>query len=119
MGGPRDAVRVSATTRVGTRLGAIDVGTNTTRLLAVEVGSAELAEALQDSTAAYVARREGLEPGGGPPVRQGHPGGGGTVGGRVKCLHAHIAHHLVTGDNPAGAAVLTHLAWVDPGTPCV
>ena len=79
----------------------------------------ELAEALQDSTAAYVARREGLEPGGGPPVRQGHPGGGGTVGGRVKCLHAHIAHHLVTGDNPAGAAVLTHLAWVDPGTPCV
>jgi len=97
----------------------------------------ELAEALQASTAAYVARRDGLEPpseaprgdsltvaertrpGGEPPVRRGHPGGGGTVGGRVKCLHAHTAHQLVTGDNPAGAAVVAHLEWVDPATPCV
>ena len=77
------------------------------------------ATTLQASTAAYVARRDGLEPGGEPPAQRGHPGGGGTVGGRVKCLHAHTAHQLVTGDNPAGAAALAHLEWVDPATPCV
>lgn len=47
---------------------------------------------------------------------KGHPGGGPD---RVKCLHAHVAHQLITGDNPAGAWVLDHLAWVDPHECCV
>ena len=46
-------------TRVGTRLGAIDVGTNTTRLLAVEVGSAELAEL--ERTLTFTRLGEGLD----------------------------------------------------------
>jgi hypothetical protein len=75
----------------------------------------ELAEALRAATEAYVARRDaGGEPG---PVR--HPGGGGMVGGRIKCLHAHTAHQLVAGDNPAGAEALTELSWEDPAAPCV
>jgi hypothetical protein len=75
----------------------------------------DLAEALRAATEAYVARRDACGVRG--PVR--HPGGGGTVGGRIKCLHAHTAHQLVTGDNPAGAEALADLAWVDPVAPCV
>lgn len=77
----------------------------------------ELAEALHTATAAYVARRD--TGGGGPAGAARHPGGGGNPGGRVKCLHAHTAHQLVSGDNPAGAAVLEELGWVDPASPCV
>ncbi|HYR61048.1 MAG TPA: DUF501 domain-containing protein [Actinomycetota bacterium] len=75
----------------------------------------DLAEALRASTAAYVGRRDASGTPG--PVR--HPGGGGNPGGRIKCLHAHTAHQLVAGDNPAGAGVLEELAWVDPPVPCV
>lgn len=75
----------------------------------------ELADFLRRATAAYVARRDAGGPVG--PVR--HPGGGGMVGGRIKCLHAHTAHQLVTGDNPAGAEALEQLAWQDPMEPCV
>lgn len=54
------------------------------------------------------------------PLR--HPGGGPD---RVKCLHAHLAHHLISADNPVGMLVLEHLkrngeAAADaPCTPCV
>ena len=82
-----------------------------------------LREALTAATAAYAARREALEPLADPvgSLPRAHPGGGGVPGrgGRVKCLHAHTAHQLVSGDNPAGAAVLAELGWSDPGTPCV
>ena len=74
-----------------------------------------LAEGLRAATEAYVARRDaGGVPG---PVR--HPGGGGMAGGRIKCLHAHTAHQLVAGDNPAGAEALAELGWEDPVVPCV
>lgn len=72
----------------------------------------EFHEALRLSTDAYVRRRDALDPLG--PTA--HPGGGPD---RIKCLHAHTAHHLVSGDNPAGAEVLKELAWQDPETPCV
>ncbi len=68
--------------------------------------------ALAESTRAYLERRARLE----PLQSAGHPGGGPD---RVKCLHAHTAHHLVTGDNPAGEEVLRELAWVEPERPCV
>lgn len=71
-----------------------------------------LREAMRRSTEAYVAERDGLEQLGSAT----HPGGGPD---RVKCLHAHTAHHLVRGDNPAGAEVLRELAWEDPEKPCV
>jgi len=79
------------------------------------VAEPELADALWAATEAYVARRDaGGEPG---PVR--HPGGGGRAGSRIKCLHAHTAHQLVAGDNPAGGGVLEELGWEDPVAPCV
>lgn len=50
-----------------------------------------------------------------------HPGGGPD---RVKCLHAHLAHHLVSGDNPVGDLVLQRLTQTGkaagrPELPCV
>ncbi|HEU5002868.1 MAG TPA: DUF501 domain-containing protein [Actinomycetota bacterium] len=77
----------------------------------------DLAAALASATQAYAARRGQLPLPTNP--RRGHPGGGGTPGGRVKCLHAHTAHQLVAGDNPVGAAVLAELGWVEPAVPCV
>lgn len=35
----------------------------------------------------------------------GRQGVGGTVPGGLKCLHAHLAHFLATGNNPVGAEV--------------
>jgi hypothetical protein len=72
----------------------------------------DLRRALEGATEAYIEARDGREPLG----ATAHPGGGPD---RVKCLHAHVAHQLVSGDNPAGAAVLEELAWTDPERPCV
>jgi hypothetical protein len=68
--------------------------------------------ALRDSAEAYIERRDQIHVLGQP----GHPGGGPD---RIKCLHAHTAHHLITGDNPVGEEVLSILGWVDPEVPCV
>ncbi|MGH2768737.1 MAG: DUF501 domain-containing protein, partial [Actinomycetota bacterium] len=57
----------------------------------------QLRSSLVLSTQRYLARRDAIEPLG----RPAHPGGGPD---RVKCLHAHTAQHLVTGDNPVGSA---------------
>ncbi len=67
---------------------------------------------LQNSTRAYVDARDQIHPLG----KSAHPGGGDV---RVKCLHAHVAHHLVTDDNPVGEEVIRELRWQDPTTPCV
>lgn len=64
------------------------------------------------STERYVQRRDEIDPLG--PI--GHPGGGPD---RIKCLHAHVAHHLVTAENPAGQLALEQLEWTDPKSPCV
>lgn len=51
------------------------------------------------------------------------PGGGvagiatGPLAG-VKCLHAHLAHHLVDGHNPVGAHVEARVLPLDCTTPC-
>jgi hypothetical protein len=77
------------------------------------LGSDEkLRRELQHSTDRYLQTRDAIEPLG----LGGHPGGG---PGRLKCLHAHTAHHLVAGDNPVGRLVLEQLAWADPSEPCV
>ena len=72
----------------------------------------DLRRALADSTAAYVAARDGIRVIG----STGHPGGG---PGRVKCLHAHVAHYLAAGENPAGRLALDELGWTDPPAACV
>lgn len=72
----------------------------------------EFHEELSRATQRYVRRRDEIDPLG----ATGHPGGGPD---HIKCLHAHVAHQLVSGDNPAGARALEHLDWADPATPCV
>ncbi|MEX2586382.1 MAG: DUF501 domain-containing protein [Actinomycetota bacterium] len=67
---------------------------------------------LARSTRRYVSRRDAIDRLG----ATGHPGGGPD---HIKCLHAHVAHQLVTGDNPAGARSLAQLDWTDPTAPCV
>ena len=47
----------------------------------------------------------------------GAPPGGGPE--RIKCLHAHTAHELATGENPVGASVLAEVGWPDCRAPCV
>lgn len=77
----------------------------------------EFKQRLESSTTRFCEIRDGE---GGKPVR--HPGGGPD---RVKCLHAHLAHHLMTGDNPVGELVLVELSDAPEGTdweplePCV
>lgn len=66
---------------------------------------------LVDSTASYVARRGSK----GDLGSSNHPGGGPD---RVKCLHAHVAHQLIAGDNPVGQAAIDDLGWQDPKEPC-
>lgn len=62
----------------------------------------------------YIAFRERL----GPPL----PEGVGSAGGmptHVKCLHAHLAHHLATADNPVGAHTLERIRPMPCPGPCV
>lgn len=47
----------------------------------------------------------------------GSPPGGGPE--RVKCLHAHLAHELVSASNPVGALALASTGWPDCIAPCV
>lgn len=75
-------------------------------------GDSEMRTQLAASIRRYVKRRDALE----RLAATGHPGGGPE---RVKCLHAHTAHQLVTEDNPVGKAVLQELSWTDPDQPCV
>jgi uncharacterized protein len=66
--------------------------------------------ALETATAEYVARRDAH-----------HRLEGGVGGGRVdhvKCLHAHLAHHVVCGCNPVGAWVLEQIGDVMRPPPC-
>lgn len=68
---------------------------------------------LAGALARYRARRDEhavIAESGGPP-------GGGPD--RVKCLHAHVAHELAGGDNPAGALAVAATGWPDCVAPCV
>lgn len=75
-------------------------------------GDTTLRDQLGAATDEYIKRRDLIE----RLDQLGHPGGGPD---RVKCLHAHTAHALVTGDNPIGLMVLNKLRWEDPIDPCV
>jgi hypothetical protein len=47
----------------------------------------------------------------------GAPPGGGA--GKVKCLHAHVAHELADPPNPVGALTLAAAGWPDCRVACV
>jgi hypothetical protein len=70
-------------------------------------------EAFDAANVDYVVRRD---------AHHELPGAGAVGGGptnRVKCLHAHLAHHLVCGCNPVGAWVLDQIGDVLRPPPCV
>jgi hypothetical protein len=72
-----------------------------------------LRERLAAAIDRYGARRDEhlvIKDSGGPP-------GGGP--GRVKCLHAHLAHELADPPNPVGALTLAATGWPDCVSPCV
>ncbi len=61
----------------------------------------------------YVERRDSLE------RLDGAGGVGGGPSDRVKCLHAHYAHHLVCRCNPVGAWVQEQIGDLLQPPPCV
>jgi hypothetical protein len=72
----------------------------------------EFAERFRVSERDYIARRDALAQ---------LPDAGGIGGGpsdRVKCLHAHLAHHLACGDNPVGEWVEDQIGDVFRAPPC-
>lgn len=62
----------------------------------------------------YIARRDGLHPLG---SRAGGVGGGPLH--RIKCLHAHYAHHVVCRCNPVGEWIDEHAGVLVGPPPCV
>ncbi len=72
----------------------------------------ELRARLAGAIANLRARRDAHE----VVAESGGPPGGGPD--RVKCLHAHLAQHLVDG-NPVGALVLADVGWPDCVARCV
>lgn len=73
----------------------------------------DLAGAYAAAHARLVAVRDRI---GGPLL--GDPGVDGMPG-HVKCLHAHVAHHLATGDNPVGARTVDEATPMPCPGPCV
>jgi hypothetical protein len=80
----------------------------TLRLATDEKFASEFASAQAD----YVARRDALH-----RLESGGGIGGGPLD-RVKCLHAHYAHHLVCACNPVGAWVAERIGDVLHSPPC-
>jgi hypothetical protein len=74
---------------------------------------ADFAEAFAVAEREYVERRNSLA------RLEGAGGIGGGPSDRVKCLHAHYAHHLVCDCNPVGAWVREQIGDVLSPPPCV
>ncbi len=74
---------------------------------------AEFREAFDAATAEYISRRDAHH------RLEGAGGVGGGPSDRVKCLHAHLAHHLVCGCNPVGEWVMGQIGDVLRPPPCV
>ncbi len=71
-----------------------------------------LQQSLREATDSYVSRRDSFA----TLEDRLHPGGGPS---RVKCLHAHVAHELMTGDNWVGKRALEAIGWKELTEPCV
>lgn len=74
---------------------------------------ADFAEAFRRAQEDYVRRRDALHP------LEGAGGVGGGPLDRVKCLHAHYAHHIVCRCNPVGAWVEEQTGSLLTPPPCV
>jgi len=69
-------------------------------------------ERLQNAHEDYIRRRKSGAPGQEHPVLRTGVGGVRDLKG-VKCLHAHYAHYLATGNNPIGEMVDEEVAMVE------
>jgi hypothetical protein len=76
-------------------------------------GDADFAQAFSAAERDYVARRDSLA------RLEGAGGVGGGPSDRVKCLHAHYAHHLVCRCNPVGEWVEGQIGDVLAPPPCM
>ncbi len=76
----------------------------------------EFGAAIEAAHRRYAEAREAASRGEGAHRARG--GVGGSASG-VKCLHAHLAHHLVDGDNPVGRAAEGEVLPLDCESPCV
>lgn len=72
----------------------------------------DFAERFASAEHDYVARRDRLH------QLEGAGGIGGGPSDRVKCLHAHYAHHLVCDSNPVGEWVSEQIGDVLHPPPC-
>lgn len=75
-------------------------------------GDPEFAAAFADAQRDYIARRDALH-------RLDDGGVGGGPLDRIKCLHAHYAHHAACGCNPVGEAVEERTGPLLRPPPCV
>lgn len=73
----------------------------------------EFADALASAQGDYIERRDALS------KLEGAGGVGGGTLDRIKCLHAHLAHHLVCRCNPVGEWVEEQIGEVLKPPPCV
>jgi hypothetical protein len=76
----------------------------------------ELAAAIEAAHRRYSAARDALVDDATERAPRG--GVGGSASG-VKCLHAHLAHHLVDGANPVGQTIEGRVLPLDCEHPCV
>ena len=74
---------------------------------------ASFADAFDAAQRDYIARRDAL------CRLEGAGGVGGGPLGRIKCLHAHYAHHAVCGCNPVGAWVVEQIGEVLHPPSCI
>ncbi len=95
------------------RVSRLEAGGRMRELNAALSADQALASRMSDAIERYVARRDEHEV---IADSEGPPGGD---AGRIKCLHAHAAHELAGGSNPAGAIALAETGWPDCRLPCV
>ena len=80
----------------------------------------EVEAELDDDVIAAIHRRYEIERDAAIPAEHVGPRPSGGVGGTrvgVKCLHAHVAHHLATGNDEIGAWTLRRVPAGTPGAP--
>ena len=99
--------------RAGREVGRLEAGGAMRELNDRLRSDPDFRDAFDAANADYVARRDAhhkLESAGGV---------GGGPADRIKCLHAHLAHHLVCACNPVGEWVVEHIDDVLRPPPCV
>jgi len=99
--------------RASSAIGTLEAAGHMRELTARLADDEAFAEAFAAAEHDYVGRRDALD------RLDGAGGVGGGPSDRVKCLHAHYAHHLVCACNPVGAWTAERIGDVHHPPPCV